>query len=148
MSKIIEITVGAATSFNNPFESYANFKPSVTLKAQLDHGENFERAVASLQAEAQSLVMAERERILAELQRENDIDCAERNLDHWRNAVSNAEDIIANFPAKIAEQEQGSWEQRSLTEELNRAPAALEYARAQIAKAEARIAELTPKQAA
>lgn len=143
--KIIEITVGAATSFNNPHESYSNFKPSVTLKAQLDHGENFERAVAALQADAQSLVMAERERILEELQRENEIECAERNIASWRNAVSNEENIIANYPAKIAALPEGSWDRTELTDELECAPANLERAKDNLAKAEATLAELQPK---
>lgn len=143
--KIIEITVGAATSFNNPHESYSNFKPSVTLRAQLDHGENFARAVASLQADAQSLVMAERERILAELQRENEIECAERNIASWRRCVSNEENIIANYPAKIAALEAGSWDHRAFTDELERAPANLERAKDELAKAEATLAELQAK---
>jgi hypothetical protein len=85
---ITEITVTSSTSFNHPGESYANFKPSVTLKASISECEDARKAVLILQGRAHEVVMAEKARILAEIERENmitrlegDLKLAKRNID-------------------------------------------------------------------
>lgn len=54
--KVTEITVTAGRTFNHPHESYSNLRPSVTMKASLDDGEDASDATKALQAKAERLV--------------------------------------------------------------------------------------------
>lgn len=67
--KISEIVVSAGRTFNHPYESYANLKPQVTLKATLDAGEDASSAVRELQAQAEQLVEQHKLIMLAEIRR-------------------------------------------------------------------------------
>lgn len=71
--RITHIHVTAGTGFNHPHESYSNFKPSVSLTATLEEWEDAAKSTASLQMLAQSLVIEEKERILAGIEREREI---------------------------------------------------------------------------
>lgn len=65
--KVTEITVHASTGFTHPHEAYSNFKPGVTLHAQLTDGENVWERTRALQTLAESLVQAEKQETLARL---------------------------------------------------------------------------------
>ncbi len=54
--QVTEIIVGTGRTFNHPYETYSNLKPSLTLKATLDPGESEEQAVRVLQAKAERLI--------------------------------------------------------------------------------------------
>lgn len=54
--KVTEIVVSAGRVVSHPLESYSNLRPQVTLKAQLDEGEDYTTAVKELQARAEGLV--------------------------------------------------------------------------------------------
>lgn len=81
MPKIIEIIAGDSHGFNHPFEQYANFKPSVTLKALVEDGEDPGQVARDLLAKAHGLVIGERERIEEQIERERLIAEAEQALD-------------------------------------------------------------------
>jgi hypothetical protein len=73
---ITQITVHASTSFNHPFEQYANFKPGVTLTAELERRDDPKEKTKELQIIADGLVMLERQRILERLKEQRDRDVA------------------------------------------------------------------------
>ena len=56
MPQVQEIVVSAGRTFNHPFESYSNLKPSITVKATLNEGEDWEAATKQLQATAEGLI--------------------------------------------------------------------------------------------
>lgn len=63
--RITEITVNAGRTFNDPYESYANYKPGLTLKAALLEGEDAEQVAKDLQAKAEELMDAHKADLLA-----------------------------------------------------------------------------------
>ncbi len=67
--KVTEIVVGAARTFNHPYENYSNLKPSVTLKATVSDGEDADKCVQDLQAKAEKLVEEHKHHLLHELER-------------------------------------------------------------------------------
>lgn len=109
--QITEINVYAGRTFNHPFESYSNLKPSVSLKALLAPGEDATAAVRQLQAQAEQLV-EDHKRILlqqlAEIEQqtrqeqerrrlEAEILTAQRRLDELR-ANPNAPAVLTGPP--------------------------------------------------
>ncbi len=54
--KITEITVNAGRTLQHPCESYANIRPSVTLKASLADGDDPLEATRQLQRQAEQMV--------------------------------------------------------------------------------------------
>lgn len=68
--KITEIIVELGMTFNHPHESYANYRPSVTIRATLESGENEREAVKILQGRAEVLLEEQKAAILARLQAE------------------------------------------------------------------------------
>jgi GTP1/Obg family GTP-binding protein len=62
--KITEVTVHAGRVIPHPFESYANLRPDVTLKAELRDGEDVTTAVKTLQAKAEELVEEHKEHLI------------------------------------------------------------------------------------
>lgn len=65
--KVVEITVHAGRTFNHPYESFANSKPGLSLRASLDDGEEVEVATKQLQEKAECLVEELKQRTLADL---------------------------------------------------------------------------------
>lgn len=66
--QVTEIQVHASTGFNHPYERFANFKPGVTLKANVSAGENVWEATRQLQTLAESLVQTEKEATLKRIE--------------------------------------------------------------------------------
>lgn len=62
--KITQITVSAGRTFNHPYESYANFRPEVTMTATLPDGADADQAVRDLQAKAETLVEQHKRNLL------------------------------------------------------------------------------------
>ena len=54
--RVTEITVSAGRTFNHPYEDYSNLRPHVTLKAEIEEGEDWLSRVKHLQARAEGLV--------------------------------------------------------------------------------------------
>lgn len=67
MPKITKVTVSASTGFNHPHEQYANFKPFVSLEAELAEGDDYYRVVKELQDRAETLVQSHKESILEDI---------------------------------------------------------------------------------
>lgn len=66
--KVSEITVHAGRTFSHPHESYSNLKPQVTVRATLEDGEDWQAAIKSLQAQAESLVEDHKQTMLRSLE--------------------------------------------------------------------------------
>jgi hypothetical protein len=147
--KIVEVIVGAGTGFNNPFESFSNFKPSVTLKAVIDPTamtvEEFDAYVKDLQEKAHTLVKAERERILADLERDRDIDIAEGEVNRWKSVVESYENILTTYPAIIETLEGESWERSDKEGSLRGAKNNIEPAKSSLVEAKAELARLNSR---
>lgn len=56
MAKITEITVSAGRVIPHPFQRYANLRPMITLKAEVEPGEDPTEAARGLQAKAEGLI--------------------------------------------------------------------------------------------
>ena len=65
--KINTITVHAGRTFSHPYESYSNLKPSLSLTATLDVGDDETEAIKSLQQQAETAVEAHKQQLLADL---------------------------------------------------------------------------------
>ena len=49
-----EITITAGRTFNHPYESYSNLRFDITVKAELEEGENHIEAIQAMQHEAET----------------------------------------------------------------------------------------------
>jgi hypothetical protein len=56
MPKVTEITVSAGRVIPHPFVQYANLRPMITIKAELDEGEDFKAVAKDLQATAEGMI--------------------------------------------------------------------------------------------
>lgn len=72
--KIKEISAHCSTSFNHPYEQYANYKPGVSLVASIEEGDDVDACIRDLQDKAQTMVDLDKASILAELQDQHRID--------------------------------------------------------------------------
>lgn len=144
--KIIEIIAGAQAGFNHPHESYANFRPSLTLKALVEDGDDDAEAIARLQKRAQDACDAEKARILAACQREHDIAHSESELRRWRDVVASYRHTLSQ-PAPD-EDEQGStyaWEIDQKIRAFHDAQECIGEAEKRLADATAQLGALKPE---
>lgn len=149
---ITNIIASAQAGFNHPFEQYANFKPSITLEAIIEDGDNAELCAKALQAKAQDLVDAERVRIEAECQHENDVGNAEQEVSRWGSVVASFENTMATVPTWLAENDGvvssdgvaacARWEVDDKKRALAEAEANIAEARTKLAEAKAKLAAL------
>ena len=72
--KIKEITVHAGRTFNHPFESYSNLRPSVSMTADISENEDPEEAIRTLQAKAEGLVEDHKQNMLSSLEEIHDLE--------------------------------------------------------------------------
>ena len=56
MPRVTEVIVNAGRTFNHPYESYSNLRPSITVKAQIFEEEDWETVAKALQARVEELV--------------------------------------------------------------------------------------------
>ena len=113
---VTRIVVTAGRTFNHPHESYSNLRPSVSMEATLEPGEDATQAARELQARAEGLVedhkqgmlrsieelyqLTERQAEMTGLQRE--LERAQRRLDDLRQAHPELKSLPA--PAETAPQ--------------------------------------------
>ena len=64
--KVTQVSVMAARTFNHPHEAYSNFRPSVTMTAELTEGQKAEEVLYELQQAAERIVENHKQRILLE----------------------------------------------------------------------------------
>ena len=69
--EIKEIIAGCGTTFNHPFERFANFRPTITVRAVLDDGDDYQKIASDLQEQAFRLVNAAKKRILDNIEKEH-----------------------------------------------------------------------------
>lgn len=67
MAKIIEVTVAAGRKFNHPYEDFSNLSPHLSIRAEIQEGEDPKEVIKSLQAEAESLIRDHKQHILFSL---------------------------------------------------------------------------------
>lgn len=93
--KVTEIIVSAGRTFNNPYESYANFKPQVTMKVLLSPEDDPATATKALQAQAEQLVEDHKNHLLESL----------RKLEQMKEAarqVAQLSEMIEQSQRKVA----------------------------------------------
>lgn len=66
--KITQITVNAGRTFNHPYESYSNLRPSVSLTATIQPGDDATACIKQLQADAEQLVEDHKNHLLASIE--------------------------------------------------------------------------------
>lgn len=66
--KITQITAHAARTFNHPHETYSNFKPGISLTAEIGEGEDVDKAMVDLQAKAEKAAEDLKQNILRNIE--------------------------------------------------------------------------------
>jgi hypothetical protein len=142
--QITEITVGASSGFNHPYEEYSNFKPSVTIRATIDPYEDATTAAKVLQMKAEDLVDSEKARILAALKIEQETERAERIVDHRARIVQTYEATLAKATLLENPEQNGLTDDdcERLEQEVSDAEANIDDARKELASAQAHLATL------
>jgi len=89
--KVIEITVGAGRVVNHPYESYSNLKPSISLKAEIGEGEDWEQCLKELQAKAERLIEDHKQNLLKSIIDIEDMKRAQREAADLERQINNAQ---------------------------------------------------------
>lgn len=92
--KVTEIVVNAGRTFNHPHESYSNLRPSVTLKATIEDGEDFEQAAKELQAKAESLVEDHKQNMLRSLEELFELETRQREVKGLYQEIKRAQERL------------------------------------------------------
>lgn len=98
--KITEITVNAGRTFNNPYESYSNLRPEVTLRASLSDGDNPDECAKGLQAQAEQLVEKHKTQLLMDLDRLNRRSHMTRDIARLESDMEKATAHLADLKAE------------------------------------------------
>lgn len=100
--KIQHITVHAERCFNHPYENYSNLRPSITLAATVEDGEDPSEAAKALQSQAETLVEDHKQSMLKslhELERMQQTTAEFRRLgDEIKRAQDRLADLRASHP--------------------------------------------------
>lgn len=78
--KVTQVTVNAGRTFNHPYESYSNLRPSVTFTAQVEDGEDYRAITHKLQAEAEQMVEDHKQHMLDSLHKLEEMNLREREI--------------------------------------------------------------------
>jgi len=95
--KVTEITVNAGRTFNHPFEQYSNLRPSVTLRAVLEDGEDALESARKLQAQAETLVEDHKQHLLDSIQQLEDLRQREREIVKLESLITNSQQRLASL---------------------------------------------------
>ncbi len=98
--KITTIRVNAGRTFNNPYESYANLRPEVTLTANLEGGEDPIAATRKLQAQCETLVEQHKARLLSDLDKMQTYTTRTRDIARLEQQIETATDHLKNLKAE------------------------------------------------
>ena len=91
---VTEIVVSAGRTFNHPYESYSNLRPQVTMKANLQDGDDADAAVQALQAKAEKLVEDHKTMLLKQIEELYHLSEARREISDLEVKLSNAQHRI------------------------------------------------------
>ena len=97
-----KITVHAGRTFNHPYESYSNLRPSVTLEATLDKGENAEDATRSLQSKAEELVKSHKRNLLDSLEQIHELEMVSNEVRSLEDQITKNQSRLSNLQGKMA----------------------------------------------
>lgn len=95
--RVTEITVGAGRTFNHPFESFSNLRPSVTFKAELQDGDDPATVARDLQAKAESLVEDHKQFMLTSLRNLHYLTEAQRRYTTLQEQIKQAQADLENL---------------------------------------------------
>lgn len=140
---ITRIIASAQHGFNHPFESFANFKPQITIEAIVQEGESADLVIKEVQQRAHGYIEAERDRIIAKLTLERDIERAESSVDSWITAVKSHEASMRDLPDRLGSLE--GWHRDEAQRELDHATRSIDGARKELAIARANLVKLAPE---
>lgn len=98
--KVTQITVNAGRTFNNPYESYSNLRPEVTLTASLDDGEDPHAAAKALQSQAETLVESHKTKLLMDLDRLHTYQTRTRDIARLETQIKTANDHLSELRAE------------------------------------------------
>lgn len=98
--KVTQITVNAGRTFNNPYESYSNLRPEVTLTATIDDGEDAIAAAKTLQAQAEGLVEQHKTKLLMDLDKLHTYQTRTRDMARLESQIKTAQDHLSELKAE------------------------------------------------
>lgn len=102
---VTEIIVSAGRTFNHPYESYANFKPQVTLKAALPEGEDVVEATKELQRKAEELVEDHKTNMLKSLRELQEMTEAQQHMarlsEQLQHAQKQLDALRSRYPGMV-----------------------------------------------
>lgn len=101
--KITEVTVSASQSFNHPYESYANFKPGVTIRAEVQEGEDSDGVIKQLQAKAEGLVQDHKVHLLATIEKIQELKIHEQEVASLSREITRAQNRLDEIREKNPE---------------------------------------------
>lgn len=102
MAKIIEVTVAAGRKFNHPYEDFSNLSPHLSLRAEIQDGEDPEAVIKALQAQAESLVEDHKQNMLASLHQLHLMSQYERKVARLELSITQAQEELE----KLREQQE------------------------------------------
>lgn len=88
---VTEISVTAGRTFSHPHESYSNLRPSVTMKASLEDGEDVRHATQLLQAKCERLVEDHKTMLLDSLDQIFNTDQIDKQIVDLERQLTNAQ---------------------------------------------------------
>lgn len=95
--KINSITVTAGRTFNHPHEDYSNLRPSVSMTATLDAGEDATKCAQELQARAEQLVEDHKRGLLASLEELYQLTTKQAEMRGLQRELSRAQERLAEI---------------------------------------------------
>jgi hypothetical protein len=98
--QITEIVVNAGRTFNHPYESYSNLRPSVTLKATIAEGEDPDATTKQLQAKAESLVEDHKRNMLQSLEELHHLEQAQAEMINLEKHFTDTQERIKELREK------------------------------------------------
>jgi hypothetical protein len=102
---VTEIIASASTSFTHPNESYANFKPGLTLKIAVQDGQDSCLLAGAAQLMVHAAVMREKERILAALEHEREVESIRSQIENDESDLDQFRQLAGKVRAELAEAE-------------------------------------------
>lgn len=102
MAKIVEVTVAAGRKFNHPYEEFSNLSPHLSIRAEIQEGEDPEEEIKALQAGAESLIEDHKQHILASLRQLHLMSQYERKVARLESNITQAQEELE----KLREQQE------------------------------------------
>ena len=92
--KIQEITVHAGRTFNHPYESFLNLRPSVTINAIIKTDDDPEQCIKELQAKAEKLIEDHKTHMLRSLTNLYELNEAQQRISSLERQIRESQEIL------------------------------------------------------